>query len=209
MARYSWFGHCLRGLPDTLGGTLFKSLVQMVRSTYFALAVAGLFLGLLFAIKTELIVPAFFTETTAVSSICMASDAGLVVYAGILFMGLRMGLKAIAKRRISAVLLGLALILIGFAHGAHLVVRRGDRIRAQILVWPYQSMAYDAHTSELNYSGYDAAFHFDPQYECYEYCESFFLRRYQVGAGQQFVVYRGLLPFLGLSDDHWWPQSDE
>lgn len=181
----------------------------MVRSTYIALAVAGLFLGLLLAIKTELVARELITQTTAVSSICMASNAGLVVYAGILFIGLRMALHAISKRRGLAVLLGLALIVVGFGHGAHLVVRSGDSIRAQMLIWPYQRMAYDAHTSEFNHGGYDAAFHADPQYACYEYCESFFLRRYQVGAGQQMVVYRGLIPVLGLSDDHWWPQSDE
>ena len=179
----------------------------MNRSTTIALFFSSAFLALLVAIKSGWIAREWITGTSGVSSICMSSYVGLLVYTALLFLGLRMVFYGISNRSIRRGLLGLALALGGIFHGAHLVVRRDDAIRVQILVWPYQIAPYDAHTSALNMGGYEKAHHFDPHYPCYEYCESFFLRRYQVGSGKECVVYRGLLPFLGLTEDHWWPPS--
>ena len=51
------------------------------------------------------------------------------------------------------------------------------------------------------YEGYDKKYNYNPDYPCFPYCDSFFIRHYQVGKNETFNVFNGIGPVFNFEDE--------
>lgn len=49
--------------------------------------------------------------------------------------------------------------------------------------------------------GYDKAYHYNSDYPCFRYCDSFFTRQYQIGKNEMFNVFNGIGPLFNLENE--------
>lgn len=166
-----------------------------------------LFLGGLVMVKAELIDHSLVSRTTAVSSVCMQGYFSLVILITMIWGGGVWISKGISGWKWKFILPGIFAIAIGFWHSGHWVVRDSHSIHEHFFLFRLQSAEYDMQLQQYNMEGYDKSFHDLSDYPCYEYCDNFFTRSYQVRNGEEFIVYKGIGPIFSLSSDEWTPQA--
>lgn len=86
----------------------------------------------------------------------------------------------------------------------HFVTTQADGSEMREYIFFYelkQCEITDSWVSEQIAGGYDRKYHYKPDYSCFRYCDSFFIRHYQVGKNEMFNVFNGFGPLFNLEDE--------
>ncbi len=166
-----------------------------------------LFLAGLIAVKTNLVDPFLIARTTATATICMRGYLTLILMTALVWGGGAWIGKGIIQQKWGLIGLGLLFVVIGLWHTGQWVVREDSRIHEHFFKWRLKSADYNLELNAYNLEGYDKSFHDLSSYPCYEYCNHFFTRSYQVDQSTEFIVYKGLGPLFALEKDEWTPQT--